>query len=62
MTAVLTGCLRRSAIQSRFYAGRTARSLDVAHDGLAAFVNVNVLDGHFLLTLAAMSIESFEQR
>ena len=49
-------------IQSRFYAGRTTRSLDVAHDGLAAFVNVNALDGHFLLTLAAMSIESFEQR
>jgi len=27
-----------------------------------AFVNVTVLDGHFLRTLAAMSIESFEQR
>ena len=36
--------------------------LDVADDGLAAFVDVDVLDRDLLLALAAVAIEGFEQR
>lgn len=31
----------------------------IAHDGLPALVDVDVLNGHFLLSLASVAIESF---
>src|SRR5262245_10207104 len=37
-------------------------SLDISHDGLAAGVNVNVLDGHLLLPFPAVAIECVQQR
>ena len=37
-------------------------ALDVANDGMTAFVNVNVLDRDFLRAFAAMAIEGFQQR
>jgi hypothetical protein len=33
--------------------------LDIAHDGLAALMNVNVLDRDFLLSLAPVLVEGF---
>ena len=36
--------------------------IDAADDGLAATVNVNVLDSYLLLALAAVPVQSFEQR
>jgi hypothetical protein len=36
-------------------------ALDVADDGLAALVNVNMLDRDLLLTLAAVPVERIEQ-
>src|SRR5262245_25686914 len=39
----------------------TPRGRDSTHDGLAAGMNVNVLDGHLLLTLAAVAIECVRQ-
>ena len=35
---------------------------DRSHNRLAARVDVNVFNGHFLLALAAMAVERFEQR
>ena len=40
----------------------TPWGLDVADDGLTAFMDVDVFDGHLLLALAPMSIERFEKR
>jgi len=37
------------------------RTLDVADDGLAPLVYVDMLDRDLLLPLAAMSVEGFEQ-
>jgi hypothetical protein len=37
-------------------------ALDVPDDGLAAFVNVDVLDRDLLLAFAAVAIEGFQQR
>jgi hypothetical protein len=37
-------------------------AFDVADDGLAAFVNVDVLDRHLLLAFAAVAIKRFNQR
>ena len=45
-----------------FWCEPTPRGLDIADDGMSAFVNVDVLDRDHLRTLAAMPIESFEQR
>ena len=36
--------------------------LDVADDGLAALVDVDVLDRDLLLALAAVAVEAFDQR
>jgi hypothetical protein len=36
--------------------------LYVANNGLSAFVDVDVFDRNFLLALATMPIESFQQR
>jgi hypothetical protein len=36
-------------------------ALDIADDGLAALVNVNMLDRDLLLTLAAVPVERIEQ-
>ena len=36
---------------------RTPAPLDVADDGLPAFVNVDVFNGHLLLALAPITIE-----
>ena len=35
--------------------------LHIAHNGLSAFVDVDVFDGYFLLAFAAMPVQSFEQ-
>ena len=35
--------------------------LDIADDGLPAFVDVNVFDGDFLLAFASVSVESFQK-
>ena len=37
------------------------RGVHIADDGLAPLVYVDVLDRHFLLALAAMSVEGFKQ-
>jgi hypothetical protein len=39
----------------------TPGCFDHAYDGLAAGVDVDMLDSHLLLTLAAMPIEGLEQ-
>ena len=37
------------------------RALDVADDGLAAFMNVDVFNRDFLLALAAVAVQRFEK-
>src|SRR5262245_57031380 len=46
----------------RFATIPTPRSLDRPYDGLPARMDVDMLDGHLLLALAAMVVEGVEQR
>jgi hypothetical protein len=54
--AIAWGC------SSRFGVNPPPPALDVANDGLTAFVDVDVLDRDFLRAFAAMAIEGFQQR
>jgi hypothetical protein len=42
--------------------GSASHPLHVADNGLAAFMNVDVFDSDFLLSLATMPIEGFQKR